>query len=67
MMVAGMKMPFIGGQFCILGEFRELNFCGHVGPCFSVSFVYKRKCAFLFTHIFVNDSSAIENMTNENN
>ena len=29
-MVAGVKVPGIGGEFSVLGDFRELNFCG---PC----------------------------------
>ncbi len=33
-MVAGVKMPGIGGVFGILNDFRELSCCGPCGPFF---------------------------------
>ena len=29
-------MPGIGGDFLILGDFRELSFCGTCGPCYPI-------------------------------
>ena len=34
-MVAGVKLPGIGGLFKILSAFREPSFCGPCGPCTS--------------------------------
>ena len=36
MMIAGVKIPCIGGGFRVLNDFRELSFCGPFGPCFEI-------------------------------
>ncbi len=38
-MVAGVKMPGVGGGLRILGYLRELSFCGPCEPCFNTKCV----------------------------